>query len=176
MEVNQGPRKRWSSRRTLAGNSCFWSEGWSACARYRHRCRTWAHNLCLESTVHPRAEQHRGFTLIPVSSVGEAVGGVNEAVRDEKVGGNGVEGTFSTKTWPMMEWLLRHTNKSPSPWPKRATTSGVRACTARKSARVCVRRGVLCTPIVTFMEVATVWTLNCQKIWEVRKTKNGGRI
>ena len=36
-----------------------------------------------------------GFTLIPVSSVGEAVGGVSEAVRDEKVGGNGVEGTFN---------------------------------------------------------------------------------
>ena len=135
--------------------------------------------LCLESdrpggqTVHPRAEQHRGFTLTPVSSVGEAVRGVSEAVRDEKITGSK---EHSTKTWPMMQWLLRHTNKSPSPWPKRATTSGVRPCTARKSARVCVRRGVLCTPIVTFMEVATVWTLNCQKFWEVRKTTNGGRI
>ena len=48
VEVNWGPRKRRLSRRTLAGNSCFWAEGWSACARYRHRCRTWAHNLCLE--------------------------------------------------------------------------------------------------------------------------------
>ena len=67
-----------------------------------------AHNLCLESdrpggqTVHPRAEQHRGFTLTPVNSVGEAVVGVSEAVRDEKIGGNGVEGTFNkdmTKRW-----------------------------------------------------------------------------
>ena len=36
---------------------------------------------------------HR-FSLIPVSGVREAVGGVSEAVGDEKIGGNGVEGTF----------------------------------------------------------------------------------
>ena len=56
--------------------------------------------MCLGSdrpdgqTVHPRAEQHRGF-LIPVSGVGEAVGGVSEAAGDVKIGGNGVEGTFN---------------------------------------------------------------------------------
>ena len=36
----------------------------------------------------------QGFNLIPVSDVGEAVDGVNEAVDDEKIEGNGVEGTF----------------------------------------------------------------------------------
>ena len=36
-----------------------------------------------------------GFNLIPVSGDGEAVGGVSEAAADEKMGGNGVEGTFS---------------------------------------------------------------------------------
>ena len=35
-----------------------------------------------DQTVHPRAQR---FNLIPVSSVGEAVGGVNEAVCDEKI-------------------------------------------------------------------------------------------
>ena len=37
----------------------------------------------------------QGFNLIPVSGVGEAVGGVSEAIGDEKIGGNGVEGTFN---------------------------------------------------------------------------------
>ena len=44
----------------------------------------------------------QGFNLIPVSGVGEAVGGVSEAVGGvseavgvSKIGGNGVEGTFS---------------------------------------------------------------------------------
>ena len=37
----------------------------------------------------------QGFHLVPVSGVGEAVGGVNEAVGDEKIGGNGVAGTFN---------------------------------------------------------------------------------
>ena len=35
------------------------------------------------------------FNLIPVSGVGEGVRGVSEAVSDEKIGGYGVEGTFS---------------------------------------------------------------------------------
>ena len=37
----------------------------------------------------------QGFNLIPVSGVGEAVGGVSEAVGDDKTGGSGVEGTFN---------------------------------------------------------------------------------
>ena len=36
-------------------------------------------------------------------------------------------------------------------------------CAARRSARVCVRWGVICTRTVAFMAVATVWTRNCQK-------------
>ena len=36
--------------------------------------------------------------LIPVSGVGEAVGGVNEAVSGERIGGNGVEGTLHKDT------------------------------------------------------------------------------
>ena len=76
------------------GNRCFWSEGWSACARYWHRCRTWAHNLCLGSdwpdghAAEPRAKLHQGFNLIPVSGVSEVVG-------EEKIGRTGVEGMFS---------------------------------------------------------------------------------
>ena len=46
----------------------------------------------------PERSSTGGFTLIPVSSVGEAVGGVSEAVRDEKIGGNGVERTFNKDT------------------------------------------------------------------------------
>ena len=54
-------------RHSPAGSCSFWSEGWSACARYWRWCRTWAHNLCLESdrpddqTVHPRAESRTGL-------------------------------------------------------------------------------------------------------------------
>ena len=36
-----------------------------------------------------------GVNVIPVSGVGEAVGGVSEAVGDGKMGGNGVEGTLN---------------------------------------------------------------------------------
>ena len=67
VEANKGPQKWWSSRRSLAGNSCFTTEGWSACARYLRRCRTWALNLCVGSdwpddqAVHPRAELHTGL-------------------------------------------------------------------------------------------------------------------
>ena len=35
------------------------------------------------------------YNLIPVSGVGEAAGGVSDAAGDEKIGGNGVEGSFS---------------------------------------------------------------------------------
>ena len=37
----------------------------------------------------------QGFYLIPVSGVGEAAGGVSEAENDEKIRGNGAEGTFN---------------------------------------------------------------------------------
>ena len=54
--------------------------------------------MCLGSdrpdgqTVHPWAELHGGFDLIPVSGVGEAAGGVSEAVRDDKQEETGSEG------------------------------------------------------------------------------------
>ena len=44
-------------------------------------------------TVHSRAEQHRGLGLIPDGSAGETVGVVSEAAGEEKIRGNGVEGT-----------------------------------------------------------------------------------
>ena len=43
----------------------------------------------------PQSGVARGFSLIPVSGVGEAVGGVSEAVGDEKMRGNGVDRTFN---------------------------------------------------------------------------------
>ena len=43
----------------------------------------------------PQSGVAQGFDLVPVSAVGEAVGGVSEAVGDEKIGGNGVERTFN---------------------------------------------------------------------------------
>ena len=52
VEANWGPRRRRLSRH-------------SPCARHRHRCTTWAHNLCLESdrsdgeTVHSRRSRER---------------------------------------------------------------------------------------------------------------------
>ena len=97
--------------------------------------------MCLASdrpygqTVHTKASLHRGLDLIPVSGVGEAVGGVREAVSDEKIGGNGIEGTFNKDMTNDEMTSLRHTNKSSNPWAKRVITSGVRACAARKSAR-----------------------------------------
>ena len=43
----------------------------------------------------PERSRTHGFNLIPVSGVREVVGGVSEAVSDEKKRGNGVEGTFN---------------------------------------------------------------------------------
>ena len=43
----------------------------------------------------PQSGVAQGFNLIPVSGVGEAVGGVSEALRNEKIGGNGLEGIFN---------------------------------------------------------------------------------
>ena len=60
------------------------------------------------------AESHGGLNLIPASGVGEAVGGVTEAVRDDKTGGNRVEGTFSNDT-TCDEMTSGHKNKSSSP-------------------------------------------------------------
>ena len=53
---------------------------------------------------------YTGFNLIPVSGVGEAVGGASEAVSGEKIGGNGVEGTFSNDM-TCGEMTFGHTHK-----------------------------------------------------------------
>ena len=45
--------------------------------------------------VHPRAKWHKGFGLIPVDTAGETVGVGSEVAREEKIGGNGVEGTVN---------------------------------------------------------------------------------
>ena len=50
-----------------------------------------------------RAELHMWFYLIPVSGVGEAAVGVSEAVGDEIMGGNGVEGTFQQRHDQLMK-------------------------------------------------------------------------
>ena len=42
---------------------------------------------------HPTAKWHRGFLLIPVSGVDDAEGRVREQVGEEKIGGNGRNGT-----------------------------------------------------------------------------------
>ena len=42
-----------------------------------------------------RSEVAQGFGLIPVDSVGEAAGVVSEVAGEEKIGGNGIEGTFN---------------------------------------------------------------------------------
>ena len=55
----------------------------------------------------------QGVNLIPISGVGEAVGGVNEAASDEKTGGNGVEGMFSkdmTPLWPLSSQVTSFTH------------------------------------------------------------------
>ena len=43
----------------------------------------------------PQSGVAHGFNLIQVSGVGEAVGGVSEAVGDEKIRGNGFEKTYN---------------------------------------------------------------------------------
>ena len=56
-----------------------------------------------------------GIGLIPVDSAGEAAGVVSEVAGEEKIGGNGVEGTFNKDMTNDGMTLLRHTNKSSSP-------------------------------------------------------------
>ena len=74
----------------------------------------------------------QGFNLIPVSAVREAVGGVSEAVGDEKIGG---EGTFN-KDMSNDGMIFRHTNKLSSLEPK-VLTSGARRRAQRENVRVC---------------------------------------
>ena len=110
-----------------------------------------------------QSEVAHGFSLIPVSGVGEAVGGVSEAVGDEKIGGNGVEGTFNKDM--TNDGMTFETHKQIVK-PLSQTCNHiwrVRTCGTRRSARVCVRWGVICARSVAVMAVAAVGTRNCQK-------------
>ena len=72
-----------------------------------------------------------------LSGVGEAVGGVSEAVGDERTGGNGVEGTFNK------DMTLEAHKETVKPLSQTRSTSAVRrraqrevfVCTARKSGQ-----------------------------------------
>ena len=108
----------------------------------------------------PLSGAAQGFDLIPVSGVGEAVGGVIEAAGDEKIGGSGVDGTFNKDmtndemTFETHKHIVKHMNQTCIHiW-------SAQTCAARKSAYGEV---FVCTPPVAFMAVATVWTRNCQK-------------
>ena len=81
----------------------------------------------------------QGLNLIPVSGVGKAAGGVSEAVGDEKIGGNGVEGTFN-KDVTNDEMTFEAHKQIVKPLSKTCNhISRAKACAARKSARVCAR-------------------------------------
>ena len=88
----------------------------------------------------------QGFLLIPVSGVDDAEGRVREQVGEEKIGGNGQNGTHPRETWSEMErfWDTRNTWQSLSVEPH-VQSSRVR-CAREKCAYACVRWGVLCTP------------------------------
>ena len=80
-----------------------------------------------------------GFCLIPVSGVGEAGGGIRETEGDEKIGGNGVEGTFN-KDVTNDEMTFEAHKQIVKPLSKTCNLiSRAKACAARKSARVCAR-------------------------------------
>ena len=88
----------------------------------------------------------QGFLLIPVSGVDDAEGRVREQVGEEKIGGNGQNGTHPRETFSEMErfWDTRNTWQSLSVEPH-VQSSRVR-CAREKCAYACVRWGVLCTP------------------------------
>ena len=154
------------SRRTFAGNRCFWSEG-----RYWHRCRTWARDLCFEfgsarwPDGSPQSGVAHGFSLIPVSGVGVAVDG-------EKTGGNAVEGTFN-KDMTKDEMTFLDTQRIVKPLNQ--TCNHMWRPQRKKSARVCVRWGVsvhapwrswqlplsglLCSPTVSWV---CPWICRCR--------------
>ena len=99
--------------------------------------------MCLGSdrpdgqTVHTRA----GF---PVCGVGAAVGGVNEAVGDEKKGGNGVEGTFNKDmtnhemTLEAHKQIVKHLRKTYIHiWRARACAAR-KKCASVRTVRCCL--------------------------------------
>ena len=67
-------------------------------------------------------------------------------------------------TWPVAKLLLDTHKQFVKSWIQTCNHIWrAQACATRKSARVCVRRGVICTPPVAFMPAATFWTRNCKK-------------
>ena len=85
----------------------------------------------------PQSGVELGLNLILVSGVSEPVGGVSEAVGDEKKGGNGVERKFNEDNDVMTFEAHKQIVK---PLSQTCThTWRAQECAARKSARVCVR-------------------------------------
>ena len=81
----------------------------------------------------------QGFNLIPFSGVGGTVGGVSEAVGDEKIEGNGVEGSIQAKDMTNYEMTFEAHKQIVKPLSQTCTHIWrAQACAARKSARVCV--------------------------------------
>ena len=70
----------------------------------------------------PQSGIAQGLNLIPISGVGEAASGVGEAAGDEKIGGNGVEGTFN-KDMTNDEMTFEAHKQIVKPWAKRVITS-----------------------------------------------------
>ena len=85
-----------------------------------------------------RSEIAQGFGLIPVGSAGETVGVGSEVASEEKIGGNGVEGTVN-KDMTNDGMIFEAQTQIVKPLSQMCDPSGVRACAARKGARVSVR-------------------------------------
>ena len=118
--------------------------------------------LCLGSdwsdgqTFHPHGGVAQRGLLNPVSGVDDAEGRVREQVGEEKIGGNGRNGT-SKRDMIRYEWFwdTRNTdNLEPHVQSSRVK------CALEKCAYACVRWGVLCTPPVALTPVATGWARN----------------
>ena len=114
----------------------------------------------------PERRRAQGFNLIPVIGVGEEASGISDAVGDEKTGGNGVEGTIK-KDMTNDEMTFEAHKQIVKPSNRTCDHIWRASVRSEKSARVCVRRGVVCTPSVALM-VATVWTRNCQKEQKIK--------
>ena len=135
---------------------------------HRATARPRTSGMCLGSdrpddqTAHLRAELHKGLIWFQsVSSVRQLVAsGRHEMMRKEETESK----EHSKKTWPMMKWLWDTHKQIVKPLSQTCDRIWrAQACAARKSARVCVRWGVVCTPTAAFMAVAAVWTGNCQR-------------
>ena len=105
----------------------------------------------------PQSGVAQEFNLIPVSGVGEAVGAVSEAVGDEKIGGNGVEGTFNKDMTNDEMTFEAHKHKPLSQtcdhiW--RASPRSEKKCPCVRTVRCCLYTYTGWNSWVTFMEHA----------------------